>query len=113
MKREQLLNEIGEAMKHFKKKQIESEKGLMYTFALNKLKNKEAGALVLILKGKQKLKSIKTKTHKKSYNDYIGTKNFFAAISNNGFIKMFGKKLKPGEVRYGRLKLSMLKRKKK
>lgn len=113
MSREDLLNEIGEAMKHFKDKKIEKEKGPMFTFAMGKQKDGSTFAMVVVLKGKQKIKAKKVKGGVRTFNHYIEHKDFVTVITENGFKLLFGRELKPGKVYHGRLKLRIIKRKKK
>ena len=88
-----------------------NDKGEIFTFALNKFKDGRPGACVVILAGKHKLKAKKTKDGSKSYSHYIDTKPYVATLMLTHFENMFGLKIKAGEVRYGRLKLRMIKRK--
>ncbi len=113
MKRNELEKEMDEAMKYFYDKKIDNEKGPLFTFALGEFEDGSASALVLIMRGKHKLKPNKTKKTGWSYNTFTDHKDYVTCINAEKFKLLFGKKLKPGEIRYGRLKLRMKKRKKK
>ena len=91
----------------------DKEKGKMFTFALGKFSSERSSGLVIILKGKHKLKRKRNILGDIIFSDNIGHKDYITHIRTEPFEKLTGKKLKAGEVRHGRLKLRLVKRKKK
>ncbi len=92
---------------------IEKEKGKMFTFAIGEYRNGLRGPLVIVMEGKRKLKPRKDKNHSKRYSHYISTKGYVTCLHVEAFEFLSGRKIKAGEVRHGRLKFKMSKRKKK
>ena len=91
----------------------DKEKGDMFTFGLGRFFDSRSTSLVIILKGKHKLKIKKDKDGTSKFSDYIDHKDYITMIGVKSFEKLFGKTIKPGKVRHGRLKLRLVKRKKK
>ncbi len=89
-----------------------NDKGEMFTFALGKFDDGRPACFIVLLKGKHKVKPKGTKLCSHSFNHLIESKYYAGLIMTEHFKRIFDKKLKPGEVRYGRLKLRMIKRKK-
>jgi len=92
---------------------MSNEKGEMFTFVYGKYTTIDMPN-VCIFEGKVKFK----KKELKKFNDlfdkwFLTHPDYIHGIQMDKFERIFGKKLKAGEVRHGRLKLRLTKRKKK
>ena len=84
----------------------------MFTFVCGTFFAKEKFNLVIIYVGKIKFKKKERKEFKNLNLNYVYHDQYFTTIRKDNFEEYFGKRIRIGEVRHGRLKLRLTKRKK-